>query len=109
MEKRVVDAMKWFGVPSDVSGYAYLKDAVMLRLKDKSLRIGEIRELIGKRHGKTVTAVERSMRYVLDRGEFNEAAAIEIFGVEDAAYGLITARAFVFGMAEYCQYQEEGK
>ena len=109
MEKRVVDALKWFGVPSHLTGYAYLKDAVVFRMLDKTLGIGEIREQVAVMHGKTVNAVERAMRYVLDRGEFNEAASVEIFGIEDAAYGLITAGEFVFGMAEYCEYQEEGK
>lgn len=109
MEKRVVDALKLFGVPTHLSGYVYLKDAVVFRMMDGTLGIGEIREQVAMKYGKTVNSVERSMRYVLDRGEFNEAASVEIFGIEDAAYGLITAGEFVFGMAEYCEYQEEGK
>lgn len=85
MEAAVTNIMHDVGVPAHVKGYNFLREAILMVIKDMNLLGGITKELyptIAEKYNSTPSRVERAMRHAIeiawDRGNANE--IIRLFG-----------------------------
>ena len=65
-ERKVEQVLSSIGVPANLAGFEYIKDAVMiLQRGEKNVRWTELYLEIGRKYGKTGQQVERGIRYAL--------------------------------------------
>lgn len=78
MEKKIENALMAMGVPANISGFNYIKEAVLIRERDGAdVKWMGVYAEIAKRYGKTVSKVERGIRYALEvarsaNGDYDE-------------------------------------
>ena len=69
LEKDVTDMIHEIGVPAHIKGYQYLRDAIMLAVKDSKMLSGITKLLyptIAKEHKTTPSRVERAIRHAIE-------------------------------------------
>lgn len=80
MEKKIEDTLIAMGIPANISGFNFIKEAVLIIDKDgtdiKWTGCTGIYNQIGKKYGKTASKVERAIRHAFnvarsDRGNCN--------------------------------------
>lgn len=77
LEEKVEDVLINMGVPAGLSGFDFIKEAVLIVDKDGvNIRWTGIYAQIGKKYGKTASQVERSIRHAFDvarsvRGDYD--------------------------------------
>jgi len=76
IEPVVTEIIQRIGIPANIKGYRYLRNAVMLALEDMTILDSITKELypeIAKNNGTTPTRVERAIRHAItsawDRGD----------------------------------------
>jgi len=76
LEVTVTGILHQIGVPAHIKGYSYLRDAIMMSVKDKELINAVTKRLypgIAERHDTTSSRVERAIRHAIevawDRGD----------------------------------------
>lgn len=78
MEKKIEDVLVEIGVPAGISGFDFIKEAVLILDRDKKIiKWTEAYAEIGNKYGKTASQVERSIRHALGvarsaKGDFDE-------------------------------------
>jgi two-component system response regulator (stage 0 sporulation protein A) len=85
IEKEIFNLFKEIGIPTNLSGYEYLKTAVKLVCEDKEMKIGITKKLypeVAKIHNSTPSRVERAIRHVIEVLFYDELSNVvkEIFG-----------------------------
>ena len=78
LEMIITDIIHQIGVPAHIKGYNYLRDAIMLSVKDTDM-ISSITKIlyptVAKRHQTTSSRVERAIRHAIevawDRGDID--------------------------------------
>ena len=67
MEEKIENALMAMGVPANISGFNYIKEAVLIRERDgtDAKWMGVYAE-IAKKYGKTASKVERGIRYAFE-------------------------------------------
>ena len=94
------------GVPAHIKGYQYLREAIMLILKDKDILYNITKDLyptLAQAHNDTPSRVERAMRHAIevawDRG--NPEKLMDIFGYTiDGCKGKPTNSEFIALLAD---------
>lgn len=67
MKRKIEDVLIKIGVPSNLSGFDYIKEAVLILDRDgMNVKWTAVYYEIGKNHGKTPTMVERGIRHALE-------------------------------------------
>ena len=76
IEPVVTEIIQRIGIPANIKGYRYLRNAVMLALEDMTILDSITKELypeVAKNNGTTPTRVERAIRHAItsawDRGD----------------------------------------
>ncbi len=76
LEMQVTDIIHQIGVPAHIKGYQYLRDAILMAIKDDSIINAVTKRLypaVAKRHDTTSSRVERAIRHAIevawDRGD----------------------------------------
>ena len=65
-ERKVEQVLSLIGVPANLVGFKYIKDAVMILQRDKeNVKWTALYFEIGKKYGKSMQQVERGIRYAL--------------------------------------------
>lgn len=65
-ERKVEQVLSLIGVPANLAGFKYIKDAVMILQRDKeNVKWTELYFEIGRKYGKSMQQVERGIRYAL--------------------------------------------
>ena len=99
-------ALREIGIPANLKGYVYLRDAIILALGEGDM-LASITHVvypsIARRHNTTASRVERSMRHAIEtawmRGDIN--TLNEVFGhTVDADKGRPTNSAFIARIAD---------
>lgn len=78
LEYMITEIIHQIGVPAHIKGYHYLRDAIMLSIKDGEM-INSVTKLlyptVAKKHGTTSSRVERAIRHAIevawDRGDID--------------------------------------
>lgn len=85
MEIRVTNVIHNVGVPANIKGYQYLRDAILMTIKDNEMINAVTKQLypeVAKRHKTTSSRVERAIRHAIEvactRG--NEECFYKLFG-----------------------------
>lgn len=67
MEKRIEDVLIEMGIPANISGFDFIKDAVLI-LDKNGVRVKwtSVYFDIGKKYGKSASKVERAIRYAFE-------------------------------------------
>jgi len=68
-EVEVTNLMHSIGIPANISGHQYLREAILLVVKDRGMISGITKELypsVAKKHKTTSTKVERAIRHALE-------------------------------------------
>lgn len=85
LEVKVTDVIHNVGVPANIKGYQYLRDAIMMTVHDNELMHAVTKQLypaVAKRHKTTSSRVERAIRHAIEvactRG--NEECFYKLFG-----------------------------
>ena len=64
MQKRIEDALISMGVPASLSGFDFIKEAVLIIDRNgTNIKWTEVYEQIGEKYGKTSSQVERAIRH----------------------------------------------
>ena len=78
LERRIVEVLKDLGVPTNLKGYDYLRDAIYMCVEDKTIlrRVtGRLYPELAKRYDTTPVRVERAIRHAIevawDRGDWD--------------------------------------
>ena len=69
LDERLTNLFLTLGIPANIKGYIYLREAVMMVLADRSLTGRITKELypgVAKRFGATPSKVERAMRHAIE-------------------------------------------
>jgi len=99
-------ALREIGIPSNLKGYVYLRDAIIFALSEGDM-LSSITHVvypaIARRHNTTASRVERSMRHAIEtawmRGDIN--TLTDVFGhTVDAEKGRPTNSAFIARIAD---------
>lgn len=65
-ERKVEQVLSLIGVPANLAGFKYIKDAVMILQRDKeNVKWTTLYFEIGRKYGKSMQQVERGIRYAL--------------------------------------------
>ena len=65
-ERKVEQVLSLIGVPANLAGFKYIKDAVMILQRDKeNVKWTSLYFEIGRKYGKSMQQVERGIRYAL--------------------------------------------
>lgn len=65
-ERKVEHVLSLIGVPANLVGFKYIKDAVMILQRDKeNVKWTALYSEIGRKYGKSMQQVERGIRYAL--------------------------------------------
>ena len=85
LELKVTGVIHNVGIPANIKGYTYLRDAIMMTVKDSELMHAVTKQLypeVAKRHKTTSSRVERAIRHAIEvactRG--NEEFFYKLFG-----------------------------
>ncbi|MDO5477645.1 MAG: sporulation transcription factor Spo0A [Clostridia bacterium] len=85
LELKVTGVIHNVGIPANIKGYSYLRDAIMMTVKDSELMHAVTKQLypeVAKRHKTTSSRVERAIRHAIEvactRG--NEEFFYKLFG-----------------------------
>lgn len=85
LEIRVTNVIHNVGVPANIKGYKYLRDAILMTIKDNEMINAVTKQLypeVAKRHKTTSSRVERAIRHAIEvactRG--NEECFYKLFG-----------------------------
>ncbi len=78
LELMITDIIHQIGVPAHIKGYHYLREAIMLSIKNSDI-INSVTKLlyptVAKKHGTTASRVERAIRHAIevawDRGDID--------------------------------------
>ena len=66
MEKKIEDVLITMGIPVNLSGFDFIKEAVLILDKEgKNVKWFDIYEKIGEKYGKTASQAERAIRHAL--------------------------------------------
>lgn len=66
-ERKIEQVLNLIGVPANIAGFEYIKDAVMILDRDKGVvKWTSLYFEIGKKRGKTIWQIERGIRYALE-------------------------------------------
>ena len=111
LESAVTDMLHEIGVPAHIKGYQYLREGILLTLRDGKTVTGITKVLypeVAKKFSTTSTCVERAMRHAVevawDRGD--EEARQKIFrGTVSANKGKPTNGEFIAMIAEHVSRQ----
>ena len=111
LESAVTDMLHEIGVPAHIKGYQYLREGILLTLRDGKTVTGITKVLypeVAKKFSTTSTCVERAMRHAVevawDRGD--EEARQKIFrGTVSGAKGKPTNGEFIAMIAEHVSRQ----
>ena len=77
MEKKIEDALIAMGVPASISGFDFIKDAVLILDRDgMKVKWTGVYAEIGKKYGKSASKVERGIRHAFEvarsvRGDYD--------------------------------------
>lgn len=67
MENKIEDALIAMGIPANIAGFDYIREAVLIVDKERmNIRWTGIYEQIGKKYGKRAYQVERSIRHAFN-------------------------------------------
>lgn len=103
--------LKHLGVPVNLAGYKYLKEAILLALEDPSIirrMTQKMYPAIANVHGTTASRVERAIRHAIEYVYENTDHDIlcKYFGnTVSAASGKLTNTQFISGVAEYIKME----
>lgn len=85
LELKVTGVIHNVGIPANIKGYSYLRDAIMITVKDSEMMHAVTKQLypeVAKRHKTTSSRVERAIRHAIEvactRG--NEEFFYKLFG-----------------------------
>lgn len=70
----VTDIIKDIGIPANIAGYRYVKEAIILAVSDRSIMKNMQKELypmIATKFNTTPSCVERSIRYAIETAWYN--------------------------------------
>lgn len=91
LERYVANLMHDVGVPAHIRGYDYIRDSIMLSLKNKNLLKAITKELyptVAKKNGTTSARVERAIRHAIEvawgRGDIDTLNTIFGFTVKSS-------------------------
>ena len=85
IEMKVTGVVHNVGIPANIKGYSYLRDAIMMTIRDSEMMHAVTKQLypeVAKRHKTTSSRVERAIRHAIEvactRG--NEEFFYKLFG-----------------------------
>ena len=64
-ERKVEHVLSLIGVPANLVGFKYIKDAVMILQNKENVKWTALYSEIGRKYGKSMQQVERGIRYAL--------------------------------------------
>lgn len=112
LETIVSRVLKEAGVPANLKGYAYLKDAIMMACQDASILkyiTGRLYPGIAAKHADTASRVERAIRHAVEYACDNTDPDMyrKFFGnVGNIRTGKLNNSQFIAGMVEYIKMEE---
>lgn len=65
IEDRLLKIMSQLHLKSNLKGYVFLKEAILLKLEDESSSLKEIIDIIARHNNSTSSRVERSIRHII--------------------------------------------
>ncbi len=116
MKKIISQQLKMLGVPANVLGYEYLREAVALVVEDKTYVYKITQALypeVAKRFNTTPSKVERAIRHAIDRATLYAPLSewAKVFGNSvSTTHGKHTNSVFIAGVADYITLEcEDGE
>lgn len=113
-EKQVSILLRKMGIPCSLSGFYYLKQAIMLVASDKSYAHSIMKRLypdVAKKFNKNARQVERSIRHAIEKTfdnyatcEFNNEVLLSAYS---AKKGRPSNSEFILAVVEYLKYQDD--
>lgn len=107
IERKIYNILKEIGVPANIKGYRYIKEAIMLAIYKPTILDGITKELyptLAKNFKATPSRVERDMRHAIEVA-FDEGNTEKIYEVFKSIYspekGKVSNSQFVAGISEY--------